>query len=141
MSYNQKSTNDFSPEVLKSFVEVQKKKIENEGRELSIREKEIASNERLALKSMELQADLLKERPKEMRKSITMLAYIVMGSVAFILLFLGWLVYRDNKDFAVEVIDKGSYLIVAILSYIVGKKNGKSPQDKTNDDSDIEKLD
>ena len=141
MSYNQKSTNDFSPEVLKSFVEVQKKKIQNEGRELSIREKEIASNERLALKSMELQADLLKERPKEMRKSITMLAYIVMGSVAFILLFLGWLVYRDNKDFAVEVIDKGSYLIVAILSYIVGKKNGKSPQDKTNDDSDIEKLD
>lgn len=141
MSNNKNGGNEFSPELLKSFVDVQKKKIENEGRELAIREKEISSNEKLALKSMELHADLLKVRPKEMRKSITRLAYISMGSLGVILAFIGWLVVSGHKDFANEFMHKASYVIVAGLSFVAGRKSIKYSKRKNNEDDDVQEID
>jgi len=137
---NNNNNNGLTPEIMKSFIDVQKKKMDNESKELNIKDREISSNEKIALKTIELQASLLKDRPREMRKNLTRLGWVVGGFLILVFAFLGWLLYSGNERFANMVIDKGSYLIVAIGSYIVGKKNGKNQHHKSAD-SDIEQLD
>ncbi|GEM_PF-3558027 len=130
-----------SPDVIKQFVEVQKLKIQNETKELFIREKEIASNEKLALKSMELEAELLKNRPHDMRKNITRLAYIFCAILLIILLFICWLIHSQNKDFAVQFLDKASYVVTAAISFYFGRKSKSQKKDKETSNNSVEQID
>ncbi|MGJ1362902.1 hypothetical protein ACR79B_20680 [Sphingobacterium spiritivorum] len=140
MPENPQGENLPSPEIIKDFIELQKHKAENETRELAIKEQEIASNERLALRSMELQADHLKVRPAEMRKNITRLAYVLGFVLVIVFGFICYLLTTQNKDFAVLIIEKGAYLVVAFISYYAGKKNGQKSKVDNNSDSNFEEV-
>jgi hypothetical protein len=121
---------ELEPEVIKAIVDQQTQKLQLEHQRLRLEEKRLDQNARLAEKAMEQQAAFLKEQPKEHRKTLTRIAYIVGGIIAMFLLFMGFLVYTGNKDFASDFLKVCSYIATSALSFWVGRKS--KPQSQSN---------
>jgi hypothetical protein len=122
-----------TPKLAEKFLETQKQQLLNEATELRIREKEIDINARLGEKSMELQADYLKAKPSENRKTITRFAYIVGGLTLLIFALIFGCLYLNKEDFLITLIEKVGYVVTTGMGYWFGKKSNE-PKNKTIDD-------
>ncbi len=68
---------EISPELLQQWLDQQSNRIELEKAEARIKEKELESNERLAMRSLDYQARDIKAQPGESRKSFLLFCTII----------------------------------------------------------------
>src|SRR5690606_28358803 len=101
------STPPIDSETIQSFVKNQTLQLQNEARELQIREKEIDVNARLASESMKHQSEYMNSRPREARKSVTRLAWIIGLIMVTVMFFILALFYLGKDEFAYEVLKLG----------------------------------
>src|SRR5690606_7764387 len=93
-----------SHETLNLFAEAAVQKAKNEAAEISLREKEMELQSMHALEWLKYHTQLSLDRPKEQRKSLTRLGYIVAGLLIILLLFLSYCLYLEKGDFVLQLI-------------------------------------
>lgn len=114
------------PNLIRSWIENQRQELQNRHTELDLKAKEIEANKSLALKSLELQGNILKNHPKEFRKTITRVGYIVGAVILLIMGFLSYCLWMGKDEFAKSVLHISVYLVSVLASYWFGRKNGKN---------------
>lgn len=137
----QKGNNQNLPneKLLAQFVEIQSQKLRNEARELQLKEKDIEFQARYAEKLLAHQAEIEKNRPKENRKSITRVAYIVIAIIIIILVFFAYCIQQNKEDFILKLIQILGYFATTALGYYFGKKS-KGDGNGSNTTSSVEEI-
>lgn len=107
-----------------------KQMLENESKKLALQEKRFILEEQnqkrqfdYACKSLEVQKEFLKDKPKEQRKTIVKVFMISILCLIVLLSFFGYCIYMGKEQIVVDVL---KYLGVAVLSFFSGKYYGKS---------------
>jgi Fe2+ transport system protein B len=138
---NKESDSGLSTGLIKDFLDTQRKKAENQQISLKLEEKKMEYNFKLAEKSLTMQADFIKNDPSEKRKSVLLISLIAIFIICAICFFIWLLLSNGFESFAHEILKYGSYIFVAIVSYLAGKRKSKSSdRDSSNDLSDIEEA-
>lgn len=108
-------------ETLKKLIDQQGQKVQLELQRLELEKMKLGHNAKLAEKSLEHQSLYLNNQPQEHRKTITRLGYILGGILLMFLVFIGFLVYTGNKDFADTFLKFISYVATSVFSYLIGR--------------------
>jgi len=135
---NQGSNNlPINEKVLAQMLEVQLLKAKNESRELEIRSKEIDHQAQYANNSLKHQAEFLKNRPNENRKTMTRFAYIVFAFVVLFVIMVSICLYLNKEAFLITLLKGFGYVITTLGGYWAGKKSkhGKNSESETQDNS------
>lgn len=127
------SKTEISADILKEWLSQQSQKIQLDKDEIKLREKEIDSNERLALKSMEHQAADNKSNPGQVRKTIALFAGIILLFTVLVIGTVCYLLSTGNKDFAYAIGKGVSYLATTTIGYFIGTRQNR----KTSKNIDI----
>lgn len=112
---------EFSPEIVKQFLETQQQKLVVDAKNLALKEKDLEYQSQFAENLLEKQHDLLKGKPKQDRLTI-----ITWGSVIFLILiaFAAFVLILLNmgKDSLVNLILLWIGRIVAlIVTFVLGR--------------------
>ena len=129
MNPKQQNSNrgELSPDLIRQFLENQKQELTNQAQSNRLQEKQIDANVRLAEKQMEIQGDLLKQKPSETRSTFNLFAIWVVAIILIILGFLVICIYLGKDEFALNFFGKFMYLVIAVISYLAGKKSSSKP--------------
>lgn len=131
---SQPSNKDLPIHIIEKVVETQKEQIILQSQELKLREKEIEINAKLAEKQMNIQAEILKNKPAESRKSFqTVATFITIVFILFILFFM-FCVYTGREDFALKIFGYFMYLVTSVVGYLIGRKSVQYKPDNKGDD-------
>lgn len=125
-------------EVLSKILDVEKSKIEMRISERALREKHIDNQAAIAKQQLTLQADLLKNKPKQDRLSLITIGVVCVVILIIVLSFLLALIYWKETEFAKYLLVTVSHIIVGVLAYLAGNKNKKSTTTQTIQDDGIE---
>jgi hypothetical protein len=128
----QKPSIDFSPEILKDIIEVQKQKTINDAKELHLRERELELSARQTEKAMDHQAQYLSKRPAENRKTITRLGWVIGLLLVAVLGFLTTWICLGKEQFAYKFLQGSGYIITTVVGYWLGSKNKKEDKEDQN---------
>jgi hypothetical protein len=123
---NNKAVSITSEEQVNQFIELQKLKIANEAKDLSLREKDMDHQSKYAHKLLDIQGQIERDRPKENRKTITRLAYIAGALIIVMMVFSGFCLYFNKDEFLLTLIKIIGYFATTWLGYHFGKKEGKT---------------
>jgi hypothetical protein len=132
-NWSQQSGRPLPAQVVEQIVETQKQQIVLQTQELKLREKELEVNARLAEKQMTYQADIIKNKPAETRKSFQAAAIFVILLFALVLYFFGYCVHSGHKDFALKVFGYIMYAVTTIAGYYAGRKSVRTNKDRKAD--------
>lgn len=132
---------EISTEDISKWIDNQSQLAKNEAANIALRHKEIENNARLAEKAMDYQAELLKRRPGENRKTITRIAWIAGAIIIVFLAFLVSLLYMGHEKFAEYFLQGISYVFVSVISYFVGKKNKAKSDNGSNGNDFVQDAD
>lgn len=109
-------------ETVKNLIAQQSQKLALEASKVRLDEKRIEADVKLAEQSMTLNASILKDQPKEQRKTVTTYAWIIG---IFFLLIAGFVVSclaLGKDDFIVDCLKGLKDLAIAIVSFLIGRK-------------------
>ncbi|MEX0291036.1 MAG: hypothetical protein AB3N14_18175 [Flavobacteriaceae bacterium] len=126
--------NPVDTELIKSFLEVQNQKAQNELKHLEIEKERLGHDFKLANKTLDIQGAFIKQEPKEKRTTLVYISVICVVVLLIVLNFMFILITKGHKDIAQEIAQWSSYFIVAIVSYFAGKKSKSQKGDDTNPD-------
>ena len=121
-----KSNSDQLVSAIRSIVEVQSKDSEVKLQELEIRSQEIASNERIAMKSIEAQEHSLIDHRSKYNKHLTDRYYFVVAILVLIIAFSIFMVVYGAKDL---VFDLAKLLLTFGAGAYGGFQAGKNKKD------------
>lgn len=128
------SNGDLPVHVIEQIIENQKQQLFLQSQDLKLREKELEVNSKLAEKEMTFQADLLKNRPGETRKTIRIITIAVISFVALFLLFFGYCIYSGHESFALKIFGYIMYGVTTVAGYWAGKRTkGKQLAPRNNE--------
>jgi len=125
---------------VEKIIDLQISRVQNEAKELELKEKEMDHNAKLAHKSIELQAKIEESRPAENRKTITRLGYIVGGLMVVCMLFMIACLYLNKEEFLYSFVKGVGYIITTGIGYFAGKKSSKPHDSKTHKYDDAEMI-
>lgn len=121
------------PEAVKQFLKVQTLQAQNDAKELEIRTKEADNNYKYAQRSLELQAEHLKMRPIEGRKTFQMMGNYLIGFFLLVLVFCGFCLYMGEKEFLLDFLKISGYFFTSALGYFIGRRQAKvRPREENN---------
>lgn len=126
--------------IIENFLKIQSQKIQNEAKELGLREKELEASAKYSEKVLNHQADFLKSKPKEQRKTATRYAYIGAGFLVVFLLFCGYCLSIGKEDFVITLIQIVGYFATTALGYYFGRKSKPDPSAGNDSTQDAEIL-
>ncbi len=121
---NNQSVN-LSDESFKEFLAVQKQKVQNEAKDLHLREREMDHSAKLAAQSLQLQAEHLKSKPGELRKVLWTFGSIGLLSLLIVMTFLAVCLYLGKDDFANTFWTGITYVATTLFGFLVGRKSKK----------------
>lgn len=125
-------------EVLAKILDVEKSKIEMRISERALREKHIDNQAAIAKQQLTLQADYLKNKPKQDRLSIITIGSISVVILIIVLGFLLALIYWHETEFAKYLLVTVSHIIVGVISYVAGSRNKKTSSPQNIQDDGVE---
>jgi hypothetical protein len=141
-SQQNQPNNQLPANVIEQFLKTQHLNAMNEAEEIKLRSKEIDLQARFAEKSLEIQAQIISNKPSEGRKTVTRLAYIIGGFLTIFFSFVGYCLYIGKDQFVLQFLQIIGYFITTALGYYFGRtktKNEKSDsQSITSTISDAE---
>lgn len=114
----------------------------NEGKKLALQEKRFVLEEanqkrqyEYACKSLEAQKEILRDKPKELRRTITRVS--LMGAIVLIVLlvFFGYCIYMNKEQVVIDIV---KYLGLSLLSFVGGTFYGKSKSQNNTQQSQQE---
>lgn len=111
------------PETIKVWIQNQTIELQNQKSENEIRKIEIEANTRLSEKSLDIQKEVLTNRGRDFRMTITRLAWIGASFLIILLLFFGFCLWFNKDQFAYKVGQGISYLFTTFLGYFFGRKS------------------
>ena len=120
-------------ETIKSIVETQLVEVQNEALRLKLKERELDLNAEYAKESLKHQAEFLAKRPIEERKTITRVAWIVLGFTSLLLGFVVFCLLCGEREFITKVLKGLGYLVTTALGYYLGQKSKDSSKSTTSD--------
>jgi hypothetical protein len=123
---------ELPPEIISQFIKNQEQKLLIDAQELKLKEKDLDNQHKYAEKTLDLQADLLKQRPLENRKTITRIAYIIASFLLIILIFFGVCLYLNKDQLVDKMLNVISYIITCVVSYYWGTKSNKKKDDSSS---------
>lgn len=126
--------------LLEKFVETQLIRVKNESKELELKSKDMDYQYRHADKLLSHQAEYLKTKPTEHRKTVTRIAWILGLILIIFLVFIGFCLYLGKDQFILNMLHGLSYFVLSALSYIAGKKSGNSKKSKSGQNDDYEEV-
>jgi len=121
--------------LLAQMVEAQILKTKNESRELDIRSKEVDHQAEYANNYLKVQAELLKNKPYENRKTMTRMAYIVGGFVMLFVLLIMVCLYLNKETFLITLLKGIGYVFTTLGGYWAGTKNKQDKKDISTDNN------
>ncbi len=117
----------------------------NEGKKLALQEKRFVLEEanqkrqyEYACKSLEAQKEILRDKPKELRRTITRVS--LMGAIVLIVLlvFFGFCIYMNKEQVVIDIV---KYLGLSLLSFAGGTFYGKSKSQRNGQQSQQDFVD
>lgn len=137
---SQNPNGDNRPDIgmIKSFIDTQKLKADNEAQQLKLEEKRLELNFKLASKNMDIQKALIEKEPGERRKNILLVSVIGLVVIGGLCFYIWMLIQNGKEEFAHQIIKWGSYLLVALVSYFAGKRSKNSDSDDDDEIQDAE---
>ena len=133
---------DLPVHIIEQIIDNQKQQIILQGQELKIREKELDINGKIAEKQLGYQAEYLKNRPSEARKSMQLVIFSIIGTLVIFLLFFGYCISTGNSEFALKMFGYMMYVVTTCAGYYAGKsKANKKQQDVNNNIEDATIVD
>lgn len=126
---------ELDPEAIQDIIATGKQRALNDAERIKLRQYEIEKNAEIANKSLDYHAEHLKHLPDEQRKLIKVYAAWASFFLICLLSFTMFCIYLEKTDFILNLFDKISYLIIAIVSYFVGKKNGANDDSNSKQDN------
>ncbi len=128
-----KSTHqELPPEIISQFIKNQEQKLLIDAQELKLKEKDLDNQHKYAEKTLDIQADLLKQRPLENRKTITRIAYITASFFLIFLIFFVVCLYLNKDQLVYKMIDVITYVITSVVSYYFGKSSQRNKDDSSS---------
>lgn len=129
---------ELTPEIISQFLENQKQQFAIKQQELIFQEKEMQAQSAIAHKSLEIQGELMKNKPKNDRKMLLMIIGGVILVLLLLLVFFCYCMQSGNKDFAFEMIKILGYPLVGGAGYVAGKRSkNKNPEQPDIPDADV----
>lgn len=116
-------------QVVARLTEIQEKDTEVKHQELSIRAKEIESNERIALRSIEAQERTQVDHRDKFNKHLVHRYYYIIAILVVTFIFAGYVFSNGGKDLIIEIIK----LVLAFGSGIFGGFQYGKNKKKTNE--------
>ena len=90
------------------------------------RDKEIDAQLKIAEISIKAQTEHLKAKPGELRKTIGLVATIIIIILALFCVFIGYLLNTNNKDFAYKIFLGLSHISTLLIGVFVGNRGKKT---------------
>lgn len=132
------SPQQLPPDVIARFIQTQEQKALNEAEGMKLRSKELDINKELAIKAMDIDAQLATGKHAEGRKTVTRLAYIVAGLMIISFGFIAFCLYMNKEQFIIEFLKVAAYPASAGGGYYLGmKKNDPKPNKSGITDAEI----
>lgn len=110
-------------ETVKLLLHQQSQKLALEMKRVELEEKRINSNEKLAEKSMEMNAGLLKNAPTEHRKTAQTYAIIGIIILLILLAFVVVLLWLDKQTFLIGLLKGLKDFALAFAGFFIGRKS------------------
>lgn len=124
--------------LLAQMIEAQILKTKNESRELDIRSREVDHQAEYANNYLKVQAELLKNKPSENRKTMTRMAYIIGGFVLMFILLIVACLFLNKDVFLITLLKGVGYVITTLGGYWAGTKNKGDKKEINSPDSTSE---
>jgi len=126
------------PELIRQILEVEGKKIARDLQRFELDKKSIDSQGRLAELQIHAQAEYLKNRPHQNRKTLVTIGAIILTFLLVALGFITILFYMHKDAFANNILNALKYIIVGGGSYYAGTKRRKGDSLTADDAQDAE---
>lgn len=129
---------NLSPEIIQVYIENQKLDLLNEAQRIRIQEKEIEANAAYAKDNLKEQAEFLRRKPGEERKTLITMAVILL---VFVILLMGFVIYClsiNEREFIYKILQGLGYLVTTGLGYYFGQRNKKKDKTASADITDAE---
>lgn len=123
---------------VEKIIELQKLRVQNDTRELILKEKEMENHSKYAHKLLELQAGIESKRPSENRKTFTRITYLFCAILILCMVFAGFCLYLGKEEFLYSLIKGLGYIITTIIGYFAGKKS--QHKENTGQLSSVEEI-
>jgi hypothetical protein len=120
-------------ETLKALLQQQSQQLALEVRRISLDEKQLDAHTKLAEKSMAINADLLKNAPREHRRTTVTYGVIVLSFILIVVGFMVFCLVSDKQDFVKEILGYLKNLTALVVTFIAGRYSHKSK--KASDDA------
>lgn len=135
---NSPNSREFDNEVVKDFLDIQKSQIQLDREKFEAQKIHIKGQTEIAKKSIEIQADLLKNAPAERRKDRGQL--LIYGTLAFVIImaFATFCLIYNHNEFLKYLIGAITHLVAVFLGYFFGHKKDKNSVTSPKDYDDAE---
>jgi Flp pilus assembly protein TadB len=125
------SNTDLDPDIVKSWLQQQGLKLQIEQQRNEYDNKKLELDGKLAEKSIEHNAEILKAQPAENRKTITRLFWIVFGILVLVFGVLTLWLFIGKEEFAYKFLQGISYFATTAIGYYAGNSRKKSKEDNS----------
>lgn len=130
---NNQTPQQLDAETVKLLLQQQSQKLALEMKRVELEEKRINSNEKLAEKSMEMNAGLLKNAPTEHRKTAKTYATIAIFTLCILLAFIVILLWLDKQTFLIALLKGMKDIALGVMGFFIGRKS--APKKKKGSDN------
>lgn len=127
----QKQVPEIDSAIIRSWLENQSAEIASKNLENEIRIREADNNKEIALASLQMQSEYLKNRPRQMRMNMTRLAWIVGMFLIIMLVFFIFLLRLEERDFANKALGALTHIITLCIGYWLGRRVVKAKHPDT----------
>lgn len=123
---NNNSSNNLNPDLIRDFFAHQKQQFQIESKQLELREKEIDNAARYSERALELQAEILKQKPSHDKSKLITLTVCVSAFVLIFLTFIGYCIFIGKESFVLDFLKIAGYFVTTIMGYYFGKKSNNA---------------
>ncbi len=111
--------------ALDRVLETQNLQIDLKAKELDLRQKEVESNERIAIRSIEAQEKSTAHNREHFNKHLIHRYLFIGGLATLLFVFLGFLLIYGGKDALIEILKIGGSLAIGMFGGYQAGKNKK----------------
>lgn len=111
MSNEENNPSGIESEVIRDFVQVQKKELEVRQHEIDQQSKEAEYNYKYSIKALEVQEKDLSNERESNQSALTKVLFFAVVIAILMLVFLGYLVYSGNPELVIEILKGIGYVL------------------------------
>lgn len=130
-SKNNKSQKyELDQETIKALVAQKGQELQNDAQRIRLEEKKLDHNGKLAQRSIELNAQLIKDYPAQQRKTILVVGAVIVVVILIFLLFILYCISQGKENFADKFLTWLSHIAGIVGGFFVGRISSKKNQGK-----------